>query len=201
MTVKVGSGAGQANIAKVRVMLPKQFPARLTTLQKACTEAQFNTNPAGCPAASDVGNATAVTPLLAHPLTGPAYLVSHGGAAFPDLVFVLQGEGIMLYLDGNTNIKKGITTSTFNSVPDAPISTFETVFPEGPHSVLATNIPAKAKNSMCGQALTMPTTITGQNGAVTTQTTKISVTGCPKAKKKTKAKHKGHGGKGKGKKK
>jgi hypothetical protein len=183
LTVKVGSGAGQANIAKVRVVLPKQLPARLTTLQKACTEAQFNVNPAGCPAASDVGTATAVTPVLAHPLTGPAYLVSHGGAAFPDLVFVLQGEGIKLYLDGNTNIKKGITSSTFNSIPDAPISTFETLFPEGSHSVLATNIPAKAKGSMCRQKLTMPTTITGQNGAVMTQTTKISVTGCPKKPK------------------
>jgi hypothetical protein len=179
LTVKVGSSAGQANIAKVRVTLPKQLPARLTTLQKACTEAQFNVNPAGCPSQSDIGNATAVTPELAHPLTGPAYLVSHGGAAFPDVVFVLQGEGITLYLDGSTNIKKGITTSTFNSVPDAPISTFETTFPEGPHSVLATNIPAKAKGSMCGQALTMPTTITGQNGAVVTQTTKIAVAGCP----------------------
>ncbi len=179
LTVKVGSSSGQANIAKVRVTLPKQLPARLTTLQKACTEKQFNIDPAGCPPESDVGRATAVTPLLAHPLTGPAYLVSHGGAAFPDVVFVLQGEGIILYLDGNTNIKKGITTSTFNSVPDAPISTFETTFPEGPHSVLATDIPAKSKGSMCGQALTMPTTITGQNGAVVTQTTKIAVSGCP----------------------
>ena len=201
LTVRVGSSAGQANIAKVRVMLPKQLPARLTTLQKACTEGQFNTNPAGCPVASNIGVATAITPLLAHPLTGPAYLVSHGGAAFPDVVFVLQGEGIVLYLDGSTNIKKGIIASTFNSIPDAPISTFETVLPEGPHSALTTNIPAKTKGSMCGQTLTAPTTITGQNGAVTTQTTKISVTGCPKAKKKAKAKHKGHGGKGKGKKK
>jgi hypothetical protein len=179
------AGGGEANIAKVRVTLPKQLPARLTTLQKACTEAQFNANPAGCPAASAVGTATAITPVLAHPLTGPAYLVSHGGAAFPDLVFVLQGEGITLYLDGNTNIKKGITTSTFNSVPDAPISSFTTVFPQGPHSVLATNIPAKAKNSMCAQKLTMPTTITAQNGAVSTQNTKIAVTGCPKSKKAT----------------
>lgn len=189
--VKVASGPGQANIGKVRVILPKQLPARLTTLQKACTEVQFNANPAGCPAASAVGMATALTPVLAHPLTGPAYLVSHGGAAFPDLVFVLQGEGILLYLDGNTNIKKGITSSTFNSVPDAPISTFDAVFPEGPHSVLATNIPAKAKGSMCRQKLTMPTTLTGQNGAVVTQTTKITVTGCPKklkAKKVSKKK-------------
>jgi hypothetical protein len=186
LTVKVGSGAGQANIAKVRVILPKQLPARLTTLQKACTEATFNANPALCPAASDVGSATAVTPVLAHPLTGPAYLVSHGGAAFPDLVFVLQGEGIVLYLDGNTNIKKGITSSTFNSVPDAPISKFETVFPQGPTSVLATDIPAKVNGSMCQQKLAMPTTITGHNGAVVQQTTKVGVSSCPKKTKKAK---------------
>lgn len=192
LVVKVTPGAGQANIGKVRVTLPKQLPARLTTLQKACTDTVFNVNPAACPAPSLVGTATALTPLLAHPLTGPAYLVSHGGAAFPDLVFVLQGEGITLYLDGNTNIKKGITTSTFNSLPDAPVSSFETTFPEGPYSVLATNIPAKAKGTMCGQKLTMPTVITGQNGAVITQTTKIAVGGCPKAKK-AKAKKHGNG--------
>jgi hypothetical protein len=47
----------QANIARVKVDLPKQLPSRLTTLQKACTAAQFNTNPAGCPAASVIGHA------------------------------------------------------------------------------------------------------------------------------------------------
>jgi hypothetical protein len=176
--VKVVSGAGQANIAKVRVLLPKLLPSRLTTLQKACTEATFNANPASCPSGSLVGSATAVTPVLAHPLTGPAYLVSHGGAAFPDLVVVLQGEGITLYLDGNTDIKKGITSSTFNSVPDAPISTFDLTLPQGPHSALAAN------GNLCKGALNMPTTITGQNGAQTTQTTRIAVSGCPKAKAK-----------------
>ena len=41
----------EANISRVKVDLPKQLPSRLTTLQKACTSAQFDTNPAGCPAA------------------------------------------------------------------------------------------------------------------------------------------------------
>ena len=181
--VKVTSGPGQANIAKVKVDLPLQLPSRFSTLQKACVASVFNANPAACPAASAVGSATAVTPVLAHPLTGPAYLVSHAGAAFPDLEVVLQGEGITLTLDGNTQIKKGITSSIFRAVPDAPISSFDLVLPEGPHSVLATNLPAKAKYNLCGQTLNMPTVITGQNGAVINQTTKITPTGCPTHKK------------------
>ncbi len=189
LDVKITSGLGQANVGKVRVVLAKQLPARLTTLQKACTDAVFNVNPASCPTASVVGAATAVTPLLAHSLTGPAYLVSHG-AAFPDLVLVLQDEGIVMYLDGNMDIKQGLTSSTFNSIPDMPISMFEIVFPEGPHSILAVDIPAEAKGSMCRQSLTMPTTLTGQNGARVAQTTKIAVTGCPK-KAKAKAKKAG----------
>ncbi|HZL49083.1 MAG TPA: hypothetical protein VFC30_08725, partial [Solirubrobacteraceae bacterium] len=53
----------QANIKSVKVDLPKQLPSRLTTLQKACTAAQFEANPAGCPSASIVGHAKALTPL------------------------------------------------------------------------------------------------------------------------------------------
>lgn len=182
LTVKVNPLPGQANIAKVDLQLPKQLPARLTTLQKACTEAQFNANPAGCPEASFIGSATARTPVLNGPLTGPAILVSHGGAAFPDVEFVLQGEnGVEVVLDGATQIKNGITYSKFETVPDVPVSSFETVLPEGPHSVLGTDLPASAKYSLCGQSLTIPTTITGQNGAVVKQTTKIAVTGCPTA--------------------
>jgi hypothetical protein len=188
LDVKVGSGAGQANIGKVAVTLPKALPSRLSTIQQACTQAVFDANPAACPAGSNIGTATASTPVLANPLVGPAYLVSHGGAAFPDLLIVLQGEGVTLDLIGSIDIKKGVTSSAFNTVPDAPISTFELNLPEGPHSALAAVLPAKAKGSLCGTNLTMPTTITGQNGAQIKQNTKIAISGCQKAKKKHKQK-------------
>lgn len=181
--VKVVSGPGQANIGKVKVSLPKQLPSRLTTLQKACIASVFEANPASCPAASIVGTAYAVTPVLKNVLTGPAYLVSHAAAAFPDLELVLQGEGITLDLDGNTNIRKGITSSTFNSVPDAPVTTFDLVLPEGSHSALAANA------NLCKAKLNMPTRLTAQNGAVITQNTKIAVSGCHRAKAKA-TKHK-----------
>jgi hypothetical protein len=192
LTVKVAYPAGsQANIRSTAVVLPKQLPARLTTIQQACPEATFAANPASCPAGSNIGTATASTPVLAGALSGPAYLVSHGGAAFPDVTLVLQGEGVTLVLVGSVDIKHGITSSTFASLPDAPISSFELNLPEGPHSGLTAVLPAKAKGSLCGTSLTMPTTITGQDGARITQNTSIAVTGCPKAKKKAKKHKKG----------
>ncbi len=185
LDVNVASGPGQANIAKVDVSLPKQLPSRLTTLQQACTEARFAANPAGCPAGSVVGFATAVTPVLSVPLVGPAILVSHGGAAFPDLVMILQGQGVTIELVGNTDIKNGITYSKFETVPDQPVTSFELHLPESPHSILTTNLPTKDGYDLCGQSLTMPTSITAQDGAVVKQATKITVGGCPKSDPKT----------------
>ncbi len=178
LSVKVTDTPGQANIAKVMVTLPATLPSRLSTIQKACLARVFEANPAACPEGSDIGSATVHTPVLTSPLRGPAYLVSHGNVAFPDVEFVLQGEGITLILDGSVAIRKGVTTSTFNSVPDAPVSSFETVLPEGPHSALTTALPASAKYNLCAQKLTMPTVLTGQNGKVINQTTKIAIQGC-----------------------
>jgi hypothetical protein len=215
LTVRIGQAASEANIGKVDVQLPLALPSRLTTLQKACTEVQFAENPAGCPEASLVGTAIARTPLLDSPLVGPAYLVSHGGAAFPDLVLLLQGEGVTIRLTGNTDIKKGITYSRFEAVPDAPINSFELSLPEGPHSVLAANTslcsPTRAVTvrkrvtvrrhgrkvhvlrnvkQLASEQLVMPTTIVSQNGVQVTQSTKIAVTGCPKVKAKAQKKTK-----------
>jgi hypothetical protein len=185
LAVKLTYPAGpyDANIAKVKVELPKKLPSRLTTLQKACTAQVFEANPASCPAASVIGHATATTPVLPVPLSGPAYFVSHGGEAFPSLIIVLQGYGVTVHLVGSTFIsKQGITSSTFKTVPDVPVGTFELTLPQGPYSALAAN------GNLCKAKLAMPTEFVGQNGAVIHTSTKIAVNHCPKARKTAKRK-------------
>ncbi|HWY19439.1 MAG TPA: hypothetical protein VNY27_12100 [Solirubrobacteraceae bacterium] len=205
----------QANIHQVKVELPVQLPSRLTTLQKACTAAQFHTNPAGCPAPSVVGYARAITPILPVPLEGPAYFVSNGGEAFPNLIVVLQGYGITIDLVGDTFIsKQGITSSTFKAVPDQPVTSFELTLPQGPFSALTANgnlcaltrtvlVKKKVTVRTRGRrrtivrrvrqtlpaSLSMPTEFVAQNGMTLHQKTLVSVTNCAKAKPAKKRKH------------
>jgi hypothetical protein len=173
------SSGPQSNIAHVKVELPKRLPSRLTTLQKACREATFQANPANCPAPSVIGVAKAVTPVLPVPLEGPVYFVSRGGEAFPNLVVVLQGYGVRVDLTASTFISKaGVTSTTFNGIPDVPVDSFELYLPEGHYSALT------ALGNLCtGSTLAMPTSFIAQDGAQLKQNTKIAVTGCPKAKK------------------
>ena len=162
----------EANIKSVVVTLPKQMPSRLTTLQKACPAATFAANPYGRPSGSYVGGARANTPTLPGKMTGPAVLVSHGGAAFPDLDLVLEANGVRVIVVGNTNIVKGITTTSFVTTPDVPVTSITVNLPTGPHSSLGAN------GNFCTSNLVMPTTITGQNGTVVKQNTKIAVANC-----------------------
>jgi hypothetical protein len=212
----------QANISMVKVDLPKQLPSRLTTLQKACLAKTFEANPESCPAASIVGHAKVITPLLPVPLEGKAYFVSHGNEAFPNLTIILKGYGVTVQLVGSTFIKNGVTSSTFKATPDVPFNTFELTLPQGPFSALTANgdlckqvktttkrvrvavhrhghivhVLRKVKRTVAAPLL-MPTSFVAQNGAQLRQATKISVSGCAKAKKaKAKKGAKGRGRRG-----
>jgi hypothetical protein len=95
---------------------------------------------------------------------------------------ILQGYGVRVDLTASTFINKaGITSSTFKTVPDVPVRSFELYLPEGTDSALHAN------GNLCKTAankLVMPTEFIAQNGAIIKQNTKIIVTGCKTSKKK-----------------
>jgi len=100
-----------------------------------------------------VGSASVQTPILSTEMAGPAYLVSKSGtsaahagesktekeeAAFPNLVLVLQGEGVRIDLTGALFVsEKNITSVTFRAIPDVPIRRLDLVLPEAKTSILA----------------------------------------------------------------
>jgi hypothetical protein len=174
----------EANIAKVKVVLPKQLPSRVSTLNKACLAVVFAANPGNCSPDSVVGQAEVTTPVIPVPLRGKAYFVSHGGAAFPSLTMVLQGYGITIELVGDTLIRKGITSTTFRSVPDVPFSQFSLTLPKGRFSALG------GFGNLCKAKLKMPTAFVAQNGAEIHESNTIAVTGCAKHKATKKKKKK-----------
>ena len=154
--------AGQANIRELQLQLPSRLVARGSTLQKACLAASFETGapPGTCQTTARVGSVTVKTPVLPGALTGTAWLVSHGSAQFPDLALVLTGDGLEVVLVGHTHIaRSSITTSTFENLPDVPITSVRVNLPTGPNSALAAN------GRVCGSRLFAPTTMIAQNGS------------------------------------
>jgi hypothetical protein len=175
--VDIAQGARQADLHEVLMTLPKQLPARLSTLRKACPAAMFETGPppGTCLSTAKVGEVTVSTPVLPGKLSGPIYMVSHGGEAFPDVDMIVKGDGVEVVLVGHTHISSaGVTTSNFESLPDVPISSVAVSLPVGPLSLLS------AHGALCGgRALLAPTTLVSQSGKTITQKTKIVVAGCP----------------------
>jgi hypothetical protein len=148
---------GQANIGKVSVALPHSEFLAQNHIRTVCTRVQFNAgagNGAGCPAGSVYGKARAISPLLDRPLEGLVYLRSSSNP-LPDLVAALHGQ-IDVDLSGRIDSVNGGIRTTFNSVPDAPVSKFFLEMKGGKKSLLvnSTNLcaaPNKATVKMDGQ--------------------------------------------------
>ena len=183
-----GAMGSQSWMKFMKFDIPKQLPARLTTIQKACLATTFEHNRGACPPASIIGHVLVHTPVLPVPLEGPLYFVSYGGTAFPDAVAVIKGYGITIESHGKTfiNGKTGVTSATFESVPDVPFESIEVTVPQGPFSEFGANLPAKAKDNFCGQKLIMPIRFKAQNGLEITQNTPVGVTGCKTLTRKQK---------------
>jgi len=170
------SKTGEAHVAKTILTIP---PPRLTTIQKACVATTFESEPGELSARLGHRHRHGAHPRAQSAAHRPDLPGPHGSAAWPDAELVLQGEPISVILDGKTAIKKGVTTSSFLSVPDAPFESVEATLPEGPHSALTTNLPLKDHYSLCGQYLTIPTQLGGQKTVTAVnESVNVAVQGC-----------------------
>jgi len=159
LTATLKAPKGQANIASTTVILPKTVFIDQRHVNGPCTRVQFNAD--ACPASSILGTATAWSPLLDQPLTGPVYFRSNGGERqLPDLVADLDGQ-IHVVLVGFIDSKKAgkessLVRTRFANVPDAPVSKFEIKLKGGKKSLIQNSanlckVKPKAEVKMGGQ--------------------------------------------------
>jgi hypothetical protein len=133
-------GIGEAGIARTQVTLPRSEYIENAHFNTICTRVQFKVGKVpgeACPAGSIYGKASATTPLLDEPLTGPVFLRS-SEHKLPDLVIALHSGRIDVVLDGRVDSVGGGLRTTFEAVPDAPVSSF-TLQMQGGHKGLFVN--------------------------------------------------------------
>jgi hypothetical protein len=164
VTAVLKAPKGEANIAKTSVLLPGSEFIDNAHISNPCTRVQFNANE--CPAGSILGKATAYTPLLNEPLSGPVYFRSNGGEReLPDLVVDLNGPIHVTLVGFIDSVPiKGTESSRvrtrFQNVPDAPVSKFVLKLKGGDKGLLANS------RNLCSFTPRAKVKMTGQNGRV-----------------------------------
>jgi hypothetical protein len=111
---------GDANIGAAIVALPHSEFLDNAHIGTVCTRVQFRAD--ACPAASIYGHAKAISPLLDQPVEGDLVLRS-SDHPLPDLVARLRGK-IGANLVGRIDSVNGGIRSSFDSVPDVPVTEF-----------------------------------------------------------------------------
>jgi hypothetical protein len=143
-----------ANIGAATVTLPRSAFLDQAHIRTICTRVQFKANQ--CPEGSVYGHARAITPLLDDPIEGPVILRS-SNHKLPDLVAHLEG-----LVDVNVVAKigshKGGLRSSFESVPDAPVTKFVLTMQGGSKGLVVNSRSLCAAKNRAGVALV------GQNG-------------------------------------
>jgi hypothetical protein len=180
---------GGANLRKAEVKLPLALaldPDNANGLCKPEQRVALN-----CPKSSIVGTATAKS-LLPHDLTGSVYFVEglrktasgRTVRTLPKLWIPLSADGVTIDVDASSNVDStGRLVTTFDTIPDAPFSSFHLNISGGKHGILVVS----GKPSTCERDKTIDSRFTGQNTQVQVNTTKATIQGCKPTVTKTKA--------------
>jgi hypothetical protein len=170
---------GDANIARASVGLPHALFLDQSSLAKVCTRVKFAANE--CPKSSVYGFAKAETPLLGKPLEGPVFLRS-SEHELPDLVAHLEGQ-VDIDLVGRIDSFRGGIRTTFDTVPDVPVSKFVMILPGGKHGLL------EASTNLCAKPVRAIVQLKAQNGKTANRHQRLAT---PCKRKKHRKKAKGH---------
>jgi hypothetical protein len=182
VTATVTQKDGEAGIKSTQVALPKQVALQASNAKGLCEKADAQRG--SCPASSIVGKATAESPVLNRPVTGPVYFVkgtriTAAGKEVPTLptFFIpLSGE-VRINLRAVSSVSQDRLVTTFPSIPDQPISKFTLDIKGGKAGIIA------ATRNLCTAKAKASSRFVGQNGEkAPTRSTKIS-TACKVAKK------------------
>ncbi|HWA55396.1 MAG TPA: hypothetical protein VG816_14595 [Solirubrobacterales bacterium] len=183
--------AGGANIAQASVALPHSEFLDQSHIGTVCTRVQFaegDGNGSNCPPASIYGSAKATSPLVDYTLEGPAILRS-STHKLPDLVVALHGppsQPIAVDVAGRIDSVNGGIRTTFEGVPDLPVSSFVLSMQGGKKGLLQNS------TNVCKAANKATALLAAQNGKGVELRPELKNSKCGKAKKKSKGKKSKH---------
>ncbi len=168
---------GQANVGRASVALPHAIFLDPMSLGTICTRPQFAAEE--CPKKSIYGHARAFSPLLAKPLEGPVLLRSAPKHTLPDMVAHLEGQ-VTIDLRGRIDSYKGGIRTTFDKVPDVPVTKFVISLRGGKHGLLV------ASENLCAKPPRAIVQLKAQNGRRANRHEILRSTACPKQRKHAK---------------
>lgn len=164
---------GDANLDDLTLRLPRSAFLDQAHIGTVCTRVQYNAK--ACPPASVYGQATASSPLLDQPLSGPVYLRS-SDHKLPDLVFALHGL-VDIEAIARIDSKKGGIRASVEDIPDAPVKEALVAMPAGKKGLIvnSTNLCAKKQHAQLRMS--------GHNGAIREAKPLVRAANCGKGKK------------------
>jgi hypothetical protein len=180
------NGIGEAGVKRAEVILPSSEFIANKHFNTICTRVQFKqgAHPGElCPAGSVYGSAVIKTPLLSEPLTGPVFLRS-SEHQLPDVVAAVHNGQIDITLDGHVDSVKGRLRTTFESTPDAPVSS-AVISLRGAKKGLFEN-----STNLCAHTHKVEANFVGQNGKRAELRPVLKPLGCKGSARKGKHKHK-----------
>lgn len=180
-TARLRQTGRQAGLKTVKVALPLALALDAENAKGLCTPGQFQART--CPESSIIGKASASTPALHEPLTGPVYFVegtrkTKSGRiikTLPNLWLKLEGEGVPLDLVATSNVTRSKQlVTTFKALPDAPIADFRLEINGGANGILKTTA------GLCARSTPRKSDVQfdGHNGKRLKRRVSVKTTGC-----------------------